>query len=40
MELTLERAKKVLDTLPIGYYTGRKIPVDIGDKSIVERDKP
>lgn len=33
MELSLARCQQVLDTLPIGYYTGRRIPVEMDAKA-------
>lgn len=33
MELKFPECKTILDTLPTGYYTGRKIPVELSEKA-------
>ena len=32
MELTFSKCKEIADTLPIGLYTGRRIPIDVDEK--------
>ena len=31
MNLTFERCREILDTLPIGYYLGRRVPISLSD---------
>ena len=33
MELSFGKCKSILDTLPIGFYTGRRVPVQLDDKA-------
>ena len=32
MELTFSKCKEIADTLPIGLYTGRRIPIVVDEK--------